>query len=91
MQQENENKIEIFNKALGELVQEYREKYTKKSIREFSYEYGFDRGNFSKLERGLLGSRFVAIWKIAEACQIKPSQFVKDLEKKLGENFFFFD
>ena len=87
MQQDNE-KISIFNKAVGEIVKELR---GKNSINNFAREFDFDRGNLSKFERGLLNCRLATAWKLAEASGVKFSDFAKLLEEKLGEDFTLLD
>ena len=57
----------------------------------FAIEYDFDRGNFSKIERGLVNCRLVTAWKFSEAAGVKLSEFAKMLEEKLGDDFTFFD
>ena len=47
----------------------------------------FDRGNFSKIERGKLSCRLITIYKVCQAFDLKFSDFAKMLEKKLGEGF----
>lgn len=44
-----------FKLAVGEIVRQEREKNTGKSLNTFAHEYEFDRGNLSKIERGIYG------------------------------------
>jgi len=90
MQQSKEN-IAYFNKTVGKLLKDLRGSNLDTSINNFSREFDFDRGNLSKVERGLLSCRFVTMWKIAEALQIKFSDFAKLLEEKLGDDFTLID
>ena len=89
MQQQEQ--ILIFMKALGELIKEIREEKTHRSINKFAREYEFDRGNLSKIERGLLGCRLITAWKISEAAGISFSEFAQRLENKLGKDFSLID
>ena len=84
-------KIEKFNKIVGQLMKEIREENTSNSISKFANEYDFDRGNFSKIERGINSCRLVTAWKFAQACNIKLSDFAKMLEDRLGETFTLID
>lgn len=89
--QHNEPKEEIFNKVTGDLFKELRLKKSSGSMSNFAREYDFDRGNFSKIERGLVNCRLITAWKFAEAAGLKFSEFAKMLEEKLGDDFTFFD
>ena len=90
MQQKNKN-IDLFNKTVGAMVKDLRQKSAAKSINKFANEYDFDRGNFSRFERGEISCRLVTMWKICEASNIKFSDFAKKLELKLGKNFKMID
>ena len=89
--QQADKKILILNKAVGEIVKELREQNSKSSINNFAREYDFDRGNLSKLERGLLNCRLATALKLSEALGIKFSDFAKLLEEKLDKNFTLID
>ncbi|MBQ8847523.1 MAG: helix-turn-helix domain-containing protein [Candidatus Gastranaerophilales bacterium] len=90
MQQSCEQ-IEKFNKVIGEIIIELRKKNNNISINNFCRQFDFDRGNFSKIERGKLSCRLITIYKVCEAFNIKFSDFAKILEEKLGENFNLID
>ena len=89
MQQSDNEKF--FTKVSGELFKEIRKEGSKNSLNKFAREYDIDRGNLSKIERGLLSCRLLTAWKIAEASGIKFSDFALRLEKKLGQNFKLID
>ncbi len=89
MQQQNKN-IKIFRKAVGEVLLELI-KSTDKSISLFAREFDFDRGNLSKITRGLLSCRLDSIWKLAEASGISFTEFAKRLQDKLGDDFSLID
>ena len=80
-----------FQKAVGKIITRLREEKAQDSINNFARSYGFDRGNLSKIERGIIGCRLETAWKISEACDVKFSQFVKLLEEELGDNFKLID
>ena len=85
------NKILQCQKAVGNVFKKIREREPSISISRFAREYDIDRGNLSKIERGILSCRLLTAWKIAEAKGIKFSEFAKLLEKELGENFKIYD
>ncbi len=86
-----EEKIIEFKKALGLVIKEIRETKTGVSINKLSNEFDFDKGNMSKIERGLFDIQFSTGWKISQALGIKFSDFAKMLEEKLGEDFSLLD
>ena len=91
MQQDNDIKRAKFNKILGQVIKNIRIKDDYISISKLAREYDLDRGNLSKLERGINGCNIVTAWKICEAANIKFSEFAKLLEKELGKDFKFTD
>lgn len=89
--QQRDEKSTYFAKILGEVVKEFRIKNQRGSINQLAHEYDLDVGNTSRIENGLIDSKVITLWKIAEALQIKLSELIKILEEKLGEDFHFFD
>lgn len=89
--QQRDEKTTYFAKVLGEVVKEIRIKNNRGSINQIAHEYDLDVGNTSRIENGLIDSKIITLWKIAEALQIKLSELIKILEVKLGEEFHFFD
>lgn len=83
-------KINIFKASVGEIFKNFR-KEIGKSQRKFADEYDIDRGNLSKIEKGLVGCSLLTSWKISEAAGIKFSDFAKMLEEKLGDDFKLMD
>lgn len=90
MQQANEKEIK-FKQVVGEIFHDCREINTGYSVNFVGRAYGFDRGNLSKVENGLVGTSLLNTWKLCEALGIKFSDFAKELEEKLGDDFKFFD
>ena len=88
---QRDDKKEKFNKTLGKLFQDIRKSNDNISISKFAREYDFDRGNFSRLERGEIGCYIITAYKICEAAGIKFSDFAAKLENNLGKDFKFFD
>ena len=89
--QQVSQKVLRFREATGHIVSKIRNKNVQSSISKFAREYDFDRGNFSRLERGLISCSLISAWRIAEASNIKFSDFAKMLEEELGENFKLID
>ncbi|MBE7703396.1 MAG: helix-turn-helix transcriptional regulator [Cyanobacteria bacterium SIG28] len=87
-----QDKIDKFKIASGNVIKYIRENYSKNtSINQLAREYDIDRGNLSKIERGINCCNLITAWKISEASGIKFSKFAELLEKELGEDFEFFD
>lgn len=89
--QQSKNNIAYFNKIVGEMLKDLRISKMDESINNFAREHDLDRGNLSKVERGLLSCRFATMWKITEAMGIKFSDFAQKLEEKLGDDFTLID
>ncbi len=80
-----------FMNAVGNTLKEIREKQTNSSINKFAREYDIDRGNLSKIERGIINCRLITAWKLTEAAGIKFSDFARKLEEELGKDFKLMD
>ena len=77
--------------ALGNVVFENRSQI-KKGINTFSYEYDIGNGLLSRLEKGLIDTKITTLWKLANAFgYTKCSDFVKQIEAKLPEDFNFYN
>ena len=85
-----QDKTKTFNETVGKLIKEIRHNNFD-SLNKFAREYDFDRGNFSKLENGIVCCRLITAWKFAEATGIRFSDFAKMLEQKLGDDFKLID
>jgi len=90
MQQQNDKNLQFMN-AVGNIFRKLREENAKSSINKFAREYDIDRGNLSKIERGIINCRLITAWKIAEAAGISFSSFAKLLENELGKDFKLMD
>lgn len=88
--QPDEKKLNTFKTVIGKIFEGFR-KSTGKSQRKFADEFDIDRGNLSKLERGIICCNLITAWKIAEATGIKFSEFAKLLEDELGDDFKLMD
>lgn len=77
--------------ALGNVVFEKRSQI-KKGINTFSYEYDIGNGLLSRLEKGLIDTKITTLWKLANAFgYTKCSDFVKQIESKLPDDFSFYN
>lgn len=81
-----DNKKQILKNLIGEVLKEERKK-KKKSLLMFSYENSIPSSALNYIERGLRDAQITTLWKILEAHNIKMSDFFKQIEKKLPENW----
>jgi len=89
MQYKDEKTLQLRN-TLGKVCKNYREKMGM-SCNNFEAAFDFSKGNFNRIENGVVDCKFITLWKISEALGMKPSEFVKVLEDKLGEDFSLID
>ena len=89
--QQFSDKNEEFKIKFGKVLRKARMINTGKTLNKFAFEYDIDRGNLSRLERGLVGCSMLTAWRIAEAANIKLSEVVKMLEEELGDDFKLMD
>jgi len=80
----------ILLKAVGKVVHNQRAKMNT-GINKFSFEYDIGNGLLSRLENGIADTKISTLWKLANAFEIKFSEFAKLIEKELPESFNFFD
>ena len=90
MQYKDEN-TEHLAKVVGQLIKEQRIKTMNCSINKFAHEFDLDVGNISRIENGLTDIKLVTLWKISEALNMKVSDLISLVEKKLGDKFYFHD
>lgn len=88
--QHNE-KLTRFKEMTGKTIKDIRLNNYNGSINKIAFEYDIDKGNLSKIERGLIGCTLITAWKICEASGVSFSAFAKKLEKNLGEKFKLMD
>ena len=80
-----------FKKTAGEVFSQIRKNKSGLSLNTFSRQYDFDRGNLSKVEKGLINCRLITAYKFAQACNLSFSDFAKILEENLGKDFTLID
>jgi len=90
MQYERSKSLQL-SKEFGKIVRELRVKRTSLSVNKFADSYDLSRGNLSKIENGEVECKFVTVWKVAEALNMKPSELIQIIEQKLGKNFKLMD
>ena len=78
------NKINTLEQSFGVILREKR-KDQGFSQEALALEAGIDRNFVSLLERGLNQPSLSTVFKLANALNLKPSDLVMDLEKKLTQ------
>ena len=84
MEKDEEQQLTDFKKAFGEAVRELRNK-TGVSQEQFAHDAGIDRSYMGAIERGTKNVTIKNIVKIANALSKKPSEILKQTEKKLRD------
>ena len=90
MQQRDEN-TEKLAKVVGKVISIVRKNNVGASLRTLAYEYDLDHGNLYRIENGKIEVKFVTLWKIAEALQMKCSELVSLIENEIGNDFHLYD
>lgn len=76
--------------ALGEVFKELRCENAM-SQRMLAFEYGLHKSLISRFESSSNNPFFLNVWKIAETVDIRPSEFIALVEKKLPNGFKLID
>lgn len=79
---------ELICKAAGDVLKQLR---GQQSQFMFSSENDISVSIINTIERGIKDPQLTTIFKIAEALEIKPSEFVKLIEEKLPKDFQIID
>ena len=74
--------IEYDRYAVGRVVRQLR-KERGLSQEVFSGLCGLARSHIAMIERGTKQANFETLWKIANACEILPSQLVEQIEREI--------
>ncbi len=82
----NELNKQLLLKTIGEIVKQKRA-IINKGILLLSYEYDIPSSSLAKLEKGERDVQISTLWKLSEALGMTFSEFVKELEKRLPQNF----
>lgn len=89
--QANKDKNLQLSKKLGEIIKKLRQERTALSANKLADAYDIGRGSLSKIENGKVECKFVTLWKLAEALNMKVSELTKILEDELGSDFKLMD
>ncbi len=81
----NDNKSKL-QKAISEIIKNYRQKQNK-SISLISNEIGMTKSMWADLEKSIKDPQLSTLWRIAEGLEIPLSTIIKELEKNLGKDF----
>ena len=84
MQDKKKELLEILAKVIKELR-------GNNSISRLSMEVDISKSIWSNIECAKRDAQLSTLWKISEALNIKPSELLKIIETKLGENFSFIE
>lgn len=76
-----------FKKLLGNLVREKRSE-ANKSISLVSDEIDLSKSVWFEIENGNRDPQITTMWRISEALNIPLSEFIKEIENKIGTNYF---
>lgn len=79
-----ESKRNILLNALSKTVKELRK---DKSQFMLGAEYDIPSSVISNIERGVKDPQFTTLFRLSEAFGLKLSEFAKEIEKELPENF----
>ncbi len=77
-------------KIIGELIHEKRIAQ-KKGILLFSYEYDISNSSIAMLEKGKRDVQITTLWKLANALGMTFSEFIKEVESRLPDDFKLID
>ena len=84
MQQEDKKKL--IREAAGKVLKRLK---GDKSLYLLAMEYEISTSLLNSLERGIKDPQLTTVFKIAEALNIKASEFVKMIEEELPEGMMF--
>lgn len=90
MQEDIKIKRAILRNAIAKTVKDLRTKQ-KKSITLISDEINLSKTIWADAEKGIVDFQFSTFWRISEALDIKPEEFIIKLKKNLPEDFSFLD
>lgn len=84
-----EKNKETLLKAIGRVVKRERLR-TGTGINKFSYEYDIGNGLLTYLEKGVSDTKITTMWKLANAFDMKFSEFAELIESELPPDFNFY-
>lgn len=87
MQEKSENYKMQLVRAVAEVIKNRRAKLNK-SMYLISAESSMSKSTWREAELGLCKDiNLSTIWKIADGLEVSPSEFIREVEKKLDNNF----
>ena len=89
MQRKNPKSIYL-REILGKTIRQIREE-KKVSANKLANEYEIGNGNLSRIENAVIDCKFITLWRIAEALNIKFSDLAHCLEQNLESDFKLMD
>lgn len=89
MQNKNSKSLYL-RKILGNTIKELRENQGV-SANKLTNEYDIGSGNLSRIENAVTDCKFITLWKIAEALNIKFSELAIYIENKIEKDFKLMD
>lgn len=84
------SKKELLLSVIGSLIREKRTAQNK-GILLFSYEYDISNSSIAMLEKGKRDVQITTLWKLANALGMSFSEFARELENRLPQNFKLID
>ena len=89
--QHKDTKTHELAQKVGLVIRNLRTQSLMVSARTLAFEYDLDHGNLCRVENGKIEVKFVTLWKIAEALQMKCSELVSLIENEIGNDFHLYD
>lgn len=86
MQDNSANKRKLFQEAMGRVIQKLR-KEANLSSRAVAYSIELSKTTILLAQKGELDPQMTTFCKIAEAFNLKPSEFLSLIEKELPPNW----
>ena len=90
MQPQLTQKEKMILNVLSELLKEYR-KNNSISQRILAYEYGIHKSMISRVESSSNSIFLLSFWRLAEAINMRPSELLFLVEKRLPDGFRLID
>ena len=90
MQHKNEKTMKL-RKVLGKVIQDFRIHNSDKSKSKIEDEYDLGKSVLYRIENAKFDTKFLTLWKISEAVNVKLSDIIKAIENELGDDFKIMD
>ncbi len=83
-------KKDILLKIIGDIIHEKR-MATGKGLLLHAYEYDLSSNSLDFIEKGIRDPQITTLWKIVNSFGMTFEDFIKELHKRLPDNFNFID